>query len=228
MARTIVRLAVAATLAGGLAACASSSGERTTNLPSEAREGAVTTPDKPLQCVPYARAKSGVSIYGDAYTWWDQAAGHFARGFMPKQGAVLVLNGYAGPNRAHLAVVHDILSSREIRVDHANWLDDGAIYTDDPVIDVSANNDWSAVKVWNIRAGAWGVRTYNVQGFIGPGADDGVPLMARNGHPFVDSSISQASYSRGSETPDSADSDGLEPDTSHDADEADRPAIPTR
>ena len=133
--------------------------------------GAVVTPKAPIQCVPYARAHSGVGIFGDAYTWWDKATGKFARGTAPKQGAVMVLTGYAGPARAHLAVVREIVNGREIKVDHANWLDDGAIYLDDPVVDVSDANDWSAVRVWNIRAGAWGTRIYEVQGFIGPGTD---------------------------------------------------------
>jgi hypothetical protein len=36
-----------------------------------------TTAELPayLQCVPYARQVSGIQIYGDAWTWWDQAAG---------------------------------------------------------------------------------------------------------------------------------------------------------
>ena len=84
-----------------------------------------------------------------------------------------MLNGYAGPERGHVAVVRSLISSREIRVDHANWLGDGAIYVDDPVADVSADNDWSIVRVWNIKTGGWGKRTYPVQGFIGPGSDSG-------------------------------------------------------
>ena len=62
------------------------------------------------------------------------------------------------------------ISPREIRVDHANWLDDGAIYLNDPVADVSADNDWSQVRVWNIKTGGWGAQIYPVQGFIGPGS----------------------------------------------------------
>ncbi len=178
MAGAFVRLAIAGALAGGLAACASTpdgypiplgeSSARSNSIPDEARESQVTTPDSPMQCVPYARAHSGIQIYGDAYTWWQKAAGHFARANEPRPGAVLVLSGYAGPDHAHLAVVHDIVSAREIRVDHANWLNDGAIYTNDPVVDVSENNDWSLVKVWNIRTAAWGTKNYNVQGFILP------------------------------------------------------------
>lgn len=121
-----------------------------------------------LQCVPYAREHSSINIHGDAYTWWDKAAGLYARGDTPLIGSVMVLNGYA-KRRAHVAVVHTILNAREILINHANWLDDGAIYVNDPVKDVSADNDWTQVKVWNIRTGSWGTRIYNVQGFIGPG-----------------------------------------------------------
>jgi hypothetical protein len=123
----------------------------------------------PLQCVPYARDHSNVKLYGDAWTWWDQAAGKFPREAAPQFGAVMVLANYAGPERGHVAVVRTLISPREIRVDHANWLGDGAVTLDDPVWDVSANNDWSAVKVWNGKTGAWGVKIYPVQGFIGPG-----------------------------------------------------------
>lgn len=131
-----------------------------------------------LQCVPYARAHSGVNIFGNANTWWAKAAGVYARGDTPLLGSVMVLGGYAR-NRGHVAVVHSIDSAREIHIDHANWLDDGAIYVNDPVMDVSADNDWSQIKVWNIRSGSWGTRTYHVEGFIGPGRE-GSPVVAAN------------------------------------------------
>ena len=121
----------------------------------------------PLQCVPYAREQSGIRIYGDAYTWWDKAAGKYARGPLPEAGTVMVLHNYAGPAHGHLAVVRQVVGPREIRVDHANWLNDGSIYVNDPVQDVSSANDWSVVRVFNLRAGAWGSRLYSVQGFIG-------------------------------------------------------------
>ena len=35
-------------------------------------------------------------------------------------------------------------------------------------MDVSENNDWSEVRVWNIPSGQWGVRVYLSQGFIHP------------------------------------------------------------
>jgi hypothetical protein len=121
---------------------------------------------KPLECVPYARDHSGVKIYGDAYTWWDKAADQYQRASTPQMGAVMVLSGYAGSDRGHVAVVEQIVSPREIRVDHANWLDDGSVYLNDPVADVSPDNDWSQVRVFNIKTGAWGGHIYPVQGFI--------------------------------------------------------------
>jgi len=176
-----IRFAAAAVLLLALNACASSNRDFTSDAESGTTLGAhVETPNKPLECVPYARARSGINIFGDAVTWWDQAAGKFARNSEPLLGSVMVLTGYAGPGRAHLAVVTAMLSEREIRVDHANWLDDGAIYLDDPVVDVSPDNDWSEVRVWNARARAWGVRTYLVQGFIGPRPAGGTDRIAMN------------------------------------------------
>ena len=43
------------------------------------------------QCVPFARAASGIQIYGDAWTWWDQAEGRYQRGETPRVGAVVAL-----------------------------------------------------------------------------------------------------------------------------------------
>ena len=173
MVGSFVRLAAAAAFCALLAGCASAP----SSFPSSTYDDAdVTVPDTPLQCVPYARDHSQVALYGDAYTWWDQAAGRYARGVSPKVGAVMVLNGYAGPDRAHVAVVRDVLDARDIHVDHANWLNDGAVYLDDPVRDVSPDNDWSQVRVYNLKADAWGTRIYSVQGFIGPGAPDALHL----------------------------------------------------
>jgi hypothetical protein len=167
------RLAVAAVFSAMLAGCSSVPGTFSDEFPDSrsSRDNAtMTLLDKPMQCVPFARAHSGVQIYGDAYTWWDKAAGKYNRASTPSAGAVLVLAGYSGPKRAHVAVVRRVVSSREIRVDHANWLNNGAIFMDDPVADVSPDNDWSQVLVWNVETHAWGVHTYNVQGFIEPGS----------------------------------------------------------
>lgn len=119
-----------------------------------------------LQCVPFARAESGVEIYGNANTWWDQARGRYERARTPNEGAVLVLRGYADANRGHVALVREIVSPRLIVVDHANWLNNGEITRDVPIRDVSEAGDWSRVQVWNIQSRQWGGRVYDVQGFI--------------------------------------------------------------
>lgn len=181
MVGSLVRLAAATAFCLLTAACASTPdadyfGDR--NSSQHVRRAQEDSSAAPLQCVPYARDHSGVKIYGDASNWWDKAAGIYGRGNEPALGSILVLTGYAGPHRSHVAVVTSMVSDREIRVDHANWLNDGAVFTGDPVVDVSPDNDWSQVRVFNERTGSWGVRTYLVQGFIGPDRD--APRVADN------------------------------------------------
>lgn len=182
---TIGKLAALAVLALALEGCASSEDVmdyHESPMPREQGHAMVQEDThKPLQCVPYARDHSGVKIHGDAYTWWDQAAGKYPRSSAPSNGAVMVLNNYAGPNRGHVAVVRALVTPREIRVDHANWLDDGSIYVNDPVEDVSSENDWSLVRVFNLKTGAWGGKVYPVQGFIGGADQDRPDLVAGRG-----------------------------------------------
>ena len=126
-------------------------------------------PAQPLECVPYARERSGVQIRGDAWTWWSQAAGLYRRSHAPKVGAVMVFAREGGTEGGHVAVIRSVSSTRVIRVDHANWLGRGRIFLNDPVRDVSSANDWSVVRVWNPDTGAWGGRNYPIAGFVGPG-----------------------------------------------------------
>jgi surface antigen len=119
-----------------------------------------------LQCVPFARRESGVEIYGNANTWWQQASGRYETAQEPNEGAVMVLEGYATTRRGHVAVVREVVSPRLIIVDHANWLNGGEITRDVPIMDVSEAGDWSEVKVWHVPGRHWGGRTYQVQGFI--------------------------------------------------------------
>ena len=149
-----------------------------TLFPDDLSDGGPSRVAGSLECVPYARAHSSVNIRGDAYTWWEKAAGVYQRGNTPSEGSVMVMVGYAGRHRAHVAVVRHVITPREIRIDHANWLNDGAIYVNDPVLDVSPDNDWSQVKVWNIRSASWGTKVYAVRGFIGPGAPDSTPMAS--------------------------------------------------
>lgn len=122
----------------------------------------------PSECVPYARAVSGIDIRGDAVTWWRRAEGLYARSRHPGAGSVLVMRGYNDSTRGHVSVVKAVVSDRMLRVDHANWMNGGEVSLDVPVIDVSPNNDWSEVRVWHIPGGYWGGRTYEAEGFIHP------------------------------------------------------------
>jgi len=128
----------------------------------------IITPPRPLQCVPYARKVSGINIRGDAWTWWRSAKGHYRTGRQPKVGAVLAFKRTKRLRLGHLSVVTAILNSREILVDQANWLNRGQIQISIPVRDVSAKNDWSAVRVWYFPGDTYGARTYTARGFIYP------------------------------------------------------------
>lgn len=126
----------------------------------------VTNSRARLQCVPFARRESGVELYGNANTWWRQAAGRYETEAAPSEGAVMVLQGYATTSRGHVAVVKEVVSPRLVIVDHANWLNAGEITRDVPIMDVSEAGDWSEVRVWHVPGRHWGGRTYRVQGFI--------------------------------------------------------------
>jgi surface antigen len=195
----VVRLAAALSVCSLLAACGSVEGSRLsasdlaygrinrgttpagplenpTLFPDDGADAGPARINDSLECVPYARAHSSVNIRGDAYTWWEKAAGLYERSSAPSEGSVMVMTGYAGRHRGHVAVVRRMVTPREIRIDHANWLNDGAVYVNDPVLDVSPDNNWSQVKVWNIQSGSWGTKVYLVRGFIGPGPADSTPM----------------------------------------------------
>jgi surface antigen len=126
--------------------------------------------DDYLQCVPFARMLSGIEIFGDAWTWWQKAAGRYAQGFVPKAGAVLVFKPNGVMNKGHVAVVSRVLTDRIIQVSHANWSvighARGQVEQDVTVIDVSRGGDWSLVKVWYDPARDLGSTTYPTYGFI--------------------------------------------------------------
>src|SRR3546814_19289122 len=62
-----------------------------------------------LQCVPFARAESGVEICGNAKTWWSQAAGTYARGEEPRTGADMAFAGTRGMPMGPVAVVQKLV-----------------------------------------------------------------------------------------------------------------------
>jgi hypothetical protein len=126
----------------------------------------IVRPARHVYCVEFARLASGIALFGDARTWWDQAHTQYAQIANPAPGAVMVFAGRKNMRAGHVAVVKRLVSAREVLVDHANWGRDGRIYLNAPVIDVSPNNDWSQVKVWNTRANAMGTTAYSLRGFI--------------------------------------------------------------
>jgi len=74
-----------------------------------------------LQCVPYARQLSGIQIFGDARTWWDQSHGRYSRGSTPREGAVMVFKPHRNMRLGHVAYVSEVVDSRTVRLSHANW-----------------------------------------------------------------------------------------------------------
>jgi surface antigen len=133
--------------------------------------GSVSLPPY-LQCVPYARTVTGVEIFGDARTWWDQAEGRYARGTTPKVGAVMTFKPHGAMTLGHVAAVSRIIDERTVLLRHANWSPingrRGQIENDVAAVDVSPDNDWSEVRVWFDPIQNLGTTHWPVQGFIYP------------------------------------------------------------
>ena len=125
-----------------------------------------------LQCVPYARALTGVEIRGDAHTWWGQAEGRYGRGTAPKVGAIMSFRPYGNMRLGHVAAVRKIVDKRTLIISHANWstIDGGRghIEEDVRVVDASEANDWSRVRVWYTPNAALGTTEWPLNGFIYP------------------------------------------------------------
>jgi surface antigen len=127
----------------------------------------IAAPADALQCVPYARAASGIQLTGDAWKWWNAAAGVYERGHAPRIGAVMVFRKFGKMRLGHVAVVAKIVNAREVLVDHANWAH-GDISTMVAVRDMSRHNDWSQVQVWSADIRDFGTHAYPTYGFIYP------------------------------------------------------------
>jgi hypothetical protein len=127
-----------------------------------------------LQCVPFARAASGIALKGNAVNWWDAAAGIYERGNRPEAGAVLNFRANGNMRLGHVAVVTRVLDSRTVEIDHANWAGTGrgGVARSIPVIDVSERNDWSAVRVALGHGSDFG-SVYPTYGFIYDRPDHG-------------------------------------------------------
>ena len=128
--------------------------------------------DRVIQCVAFARADSGVQLPGNAANWWDNAAGIYARGTAPETGSILNFRANARMRLGHVAVVSAVLNAREVLIDQSHWNGNG-VSRDISVVDVSPDNDWTAVRVAVNRAGSYG-SIYPTFGFIYPRPDNGV------------------------------------------------------
>jgi hypothetical protein len=75
-----------------------------------------------------------------------------------------------------------------VLVDHANWAPfrsagRGQVTKAVPVLDVSAKNDWSEVRVWYQPSREYGSRTYKTQGFVYRPGNSVVPASLRTEAP---------------------------------------------
>jgi hypothetical protein len=120
-----------------------------------------------VECAPFARAVTGIRLYGPADSWWRQAYGQYRRSPAPTPGSLLVFSRSRRLPSGHVSVVAAVVSPREILLTQANWLH-GHIGIDQPALDVSPANDWTAVRVYWPPAGAIGSTVYPAYGFILP------------------------------------------------------------
>jgi hypothetical protein len=123
-----------------------------------------------VECAPFARALSGLQLRGAAADWWRQADGRYEQSQVPVPGSVLVLRRSGRLGSGHVAVVSRVLSERQILVTHANWVRH-RLTADQPVVDISPDNDWSLLRVWWPPSGEFGVTSYPAYGFLLPDAD---------------------------------------------------------
>ncbi|MCG5239590.1 CHAP domain-containing protein [Azospirillum doebereinerae] len=122
-------------------------------------------------CVRTVRAISDFTIRGDAWTWWNTAAGQYDRENHPAIGSVLVFKRTGHMRRGHVSLVSAVIDRRTIEVDHT-WIDGDGLRRGMRVVDVSSRNDWSAVRVWHEPTDQLGMRVYTAYGFIMPEGEE--------------------------------------------------------
>lgn len=126
-------------------------------------------------CALYARAVTGIDLYGAAGGWWYEAAGRYQRGQMPAVGSILVFRPTSGSPSGHVAVVSKIVGPSMVLVDQSNWYH-GRVTLGTPVADTSPSHDWTTVAVMNVDSGQFG-RDNPTFGFIYPQAGSGQTIM---------------------------------------------------
>lgn len=133
-----------------------------------------------IQCVTFARSDTGIVLKGNAADWWAHAAGVYQRGERPEVGAVLNFRANPRMRLGHVAVVSNVIDARTVEIDQANWRNGstrhgGAVSRSTLVVDVSPNNDWTAVRVGLDHAGDYG-SIYPTYGFIYARPDNGTEV----------------------------------------------------
>ncbi len=155
-----------------------------------------------ISCVPFARAATGIALKGNAANWWDAAAGVYERGNRPETGSILNFRATGHMRLGHVAVVTNVLGEREVEIDHANWWGPGAgkggVSRGIRVQDVSANNDWSAVRVALGHSDEFG-SVYPTYGFIYDRPDSG--RMIANTQPTIVQASDRAMLNEVAEAP---------------------------
>lgn len=124
-------------------------------------------------CVRYARMLTGFNIQGDAWSWWQNSAGHYSHGIRPVVGSVLVFRRTGRLQYGHVSTVSRVIDRRTILVDHS-WLEGDTLHRGMKVIDTSSNNSWSSVRVWYEPSDNLGLRTYPTFGFVYPHGGKGM------------------------------------------------------
>jgi hypothetical protein len=139
-------------------------------------------------CALYARAVTGVDLYGAAGGWWYEAAGRYQRGQVPAVGSILVFRPTAATPSGHVAVVSKVVGPSMVLVDQSNWYH-GRVTLGTPVIDTSPNHDWTRVAVMNLDSGQFG-RDNPTFGFVY--AEGAPPQLAAVDTPGFQPSIATA------------------------------------
>jgi len=129
---------------------------------------APTRSSNAANCALWARAETGVALYGAAAGWWSEAQGRYGRGDVPVEGAILVFKRTGHTPSGHVAVVSRVIGPHEILIDHANWYH-GTVSRGMSVIDTSPYHDWTTVSVIDLGSGQHG-RDNPTYGFIYPHA----------------------------------------------------------
>jgi len=130
-----------------------------------------TSTAQALNCVQFVRRVTNFDLPGNAWQWWDHAAGLYRRGGEPLARSVLVFKQTRHMRAGHVAVVSRVIDDHTILLDHANWGyghgPRGQVDRGIPAIDCSDRGDWSAVCVFNKKYGVYGA-PYPIYGFIYP------------------------------------------------------------